>query len=331
MRRRRRRMVRRPATLPTTATFPSPATCEGRRTERRNTTEQDHGLEKSLDATLIRLAEDALESGDPVQIALPVQNVNRSVGTRLGYELTRRHGESGLEDDTIAISFTGSAGNSFGAFVPRGITLRLTGDANDYTGKGLSGGRVIVRPPDELACVPEDNVIAGNVIAYGATGGELFIRGRVGERFCVRNSGATAVVEGVGDHGCEYMTGGVAVILGETGRNFAAGMSGGVAYVFDPEDVFIDRLNAEMVDIDPMTDVDEDAVRSLIDRHAEETGSDVAIRILADWENARSAFVKVMPRDYKRVLDAAAAARATGMDELEAIMASAKARGARHG
>ncbi|NNK91492.1 MAG: glutamate synthase large subunit, partial [Acidimicrobiia bacterium] len=299
--------------------------------DRRNTTTQNHGLERGLDTTLIGLAEDALETGEPIQIALPVHNVDRSVGTRLGYELTRRHGEAGLPDGTITISLTGSAGNSFGAFVPAGITLRLTGDANDYTGKGLSGGRVIVRPSDELACIPEDNVIAGNVIAYGATGGELFIRGRVGERFCVRNSGATAVVEGIGDHGCEYMTGGVAVILGSTGRNFAAGMSGGVAYVLDPDDVFSERLNAEMVDLDPLTDDDYSTLHTLVDRHAEETGSDVAIRILADWENRRGDFVKVMPRDYKRVLEAAAAARAAGDDELEAIMASAKARGARHG
>ena len=266
-----------------------------------------------------------------MQIALPIRNVNRSVGTRLGFELTKRHGEDGLPADTISVNLHGSAGNSFGAFMPAGITLRLTGDANDYVGKGLSGGRVIVRPPDDLGCVAEENVIGGNVVAYGATGGELFIRGRVGERFCVRNSGAVAVVEGVGDHGCEYMTGGVAVVLGPTGRNFAAGMSGGVAYVYDPNRRFADRVNAEMVDLDPLDDGEEQRLAELIDRHVEETGSDVGIRLLADWDKARTSFVKVMPRDYKRVLEAAAEARAAGTDELEAIMASARARGARHG
>ncbi len=298
---------------------------------RRNTTGQDHGLELGLDTQLISLATESLEDGTPVQIALPIRNVNRSVGTRLGFELTKRHGEDGLPADTISVNLHGSAGNSFGAFMPAGITLRLTGDANDYVGKGLSGGRVIVRPPDDLGCVAEENVIGGNVVAYGATGGELFIRGRVGERFCVRNSGAVAVVEGVGDHGCEYMTGGVAVVLGPTGRNFAAGMSGGVAYVYDPNRRFADRVNAEMVDLDPLDDGEEQRLAELIDRHVEETGSDVGIRLLADWDKARTSFVKVMPRDYKRVLEAAAEARAAGTDELEAIMASARARGARHG
>ncbi|MGI9607080.1 MAG: glutamate synthase-related protein, partial [Acidimicrobiales bacterium] len=298
---------------------------------RHNRTVQDHGLEKGLDTQLIAQAMPALDHGIPVEVTLPIRNVNRSVGTRLGYELTRRHGEAGLPDGTIRVDLTGSAGNSFGAFVPKGITLRLTGDANDYTGKGLSGGRIIVRPPDDLACVAEDNVIAGNVIGYGATGGEIHLRGRVGERFCVRNSGAIAVVEGVGDHGCEYMTGGVAVILGSTGRNFAAGMSGGTAYVFDENADFATRVNTEMVDLEVLEPDDEEVLRPIIDRHAIETGSDVAIRLLADWDRTRDRFVKVMPRDFRRVLDAAAAARAEGGDELEAIMASAIERGARHG
>ena len=191
-------------------------------------------------------------------------------------------------------------------------------------GKGLSGGRIVVRPPDELACVAEENVIAGNVIGYGATAGEIFLRGRVGERFCVRNSGARAVVEGIGDHGCEYMTGGVAVILGPTGRNFAAGMSGGVAYVYDEAGTFAPLVNKEMVDLETLDAQDSETLRSLIDRHVVETGSDVGIRLLADWDVARHRFIKVMPRDYKRVLEAAAQARQRGEDEMEAIMASAR-------
>jgi glutamate synthase (NADPH/NADH) large chain len=298
---------------------------------RRNTTGQNHGLELALDEELIKQSLPALDGGTPVVIRTPVRNVNRSVGTRLGYELTRRHGEDGLDDDTITIDLEGSAGNSLGAFMPRGITINLTGDANDFVGKGLSGGRVVVRPPDDLACVAEDNVIAGNVIGYGATSGQLFLRGRVGERFCVRNSGATAVVEGIGDHGCEYMTGGVAVVLGGTGRNFAAGMSGGVAYILDEAEVFTELVNTEMVDIDPLDADDETRLREIIDQHVVETGSDVGIRVLADWDSAKGSFKKVMPRDFKRVLAAAEEARRDGTDELEAIMASAKQRGARHG
>ena len=205
------------------------------RSRRHQCKDQDHGLDEALDQTLIQLAERRSSTGDPVTIDIPIRNVNRTVGTMLGIEVTSKYGGAGLPDDTIEINFTGSAGHSFGAFVPKGITLRLSGDANDYVGKGLSGGRIIVRPPDDAPFVAEENVIAGNVILYGATGGEAFLRGVVGERFCVRNSGAIAVVEGVGDHGCEYMTGGRAVILGPTGRNFAAGMSGGIAYVFDPD------------------------------------------------------------------------------------------------
>ncbi len=298
---------------------------------RRNTTVQDHKLDEALDARLLDAAMPALTGGTPVRIATDIRNVHRAVGTQLGHHLTTINGPEGLPDDSIIIDADGSAGNSFGAFVPKGITLRLRGDANDFVGKGLSGGRIVVRPPDELACVAEDNVIAGNVIAYGATSGELFIRGKVGERFCVRNSGAVAVVEGIGDHGCEYMTGGVAVVLGPTGRNFAAGMSGGVAYIYDADGAFAPLVNTEMVDLELLGANDEATVQRLIDQHVIETGSDVGIRVLADWDTARSSFVKVMPRDYKRVLEAAAAARAAGADEMEAIMASAKERGARHG
>ena len=298
---------------------------------RRNTTGQDHKLDEALDARLLKAATPALQGGTPVKIATEIRNTDRSVGTQLGFHLTTEHGADGLPDDSIVIDAQGSAGNSLGAFVPKGITIRLTGDANDFVGKGLSGGRLIIRPPDSLACVAEENVIAGNVAAYGATSGELFIRGRLGERFCVRNSGATAVVEGIGDHGCEYMTGGVAVILGPTGRNFAAGMSGGVAYVYDPANQFAPLVNIDMVNLGPLDAQDEEQVQQLVDAHVVETGSDVGIRLLADWSVAKGHFVKVMPKDFKRVLEAAAAAREAGEDEMAAVMASAIERGARHG
>jgi glutamate synthase (NADPH/NADH) large chain len=285
----------------------------------RCVTHQDHGLDKALDNTLIQLAEGALEEGRAVRLELPIRNVNRTVGTMLGYEVTRRWGGEGLPDDTIDISFRGSAGQSFGAFLPRGITLRLEGDANDYVGKGLSGGRVVVRPPAEAPFTAEEQVIAGNVIGYGATSGEIFLRGLVGERFCVRNSGALAVTEGTGDHGCEYMTGGRAVILGPVGRNFAAGMSGGIAYVLDLKR---HRVNPEMVDLDPV-DTEEDAkfLRDVVERHYTETGSAVAARLLSDWDVSR--FTKVMPKDYKRVLSAASQAEREGRDVNEAVMAAA--------
>ncbi len=292
-----------------------PALPEG--AARRCTTSQEHGLEKALDNDLIALSEDALERGEPVRAVVPVRNVNRTVGTMLGAEVTRRYGGVGLPDGTIDITFTGSAGQSFGAFVPAGVTLRLEGDANDYLGKGLSGGRIIVRPDSEASFVAEDNVIAGNVVAYGATAGELFVRGLVGERFCVRNSGVTAVVEGVGDHACEYMTGGRAVILGPTGRNLAAGMSGGIAYVLDLD---LARVNQEMVDLEELSHEDTEFLRQAISRHAEETGSDVAGRLLADGDAIWSRFTKVMPRDYKRVLQAMAKAEAEGLDVDRAIM-----------
>ena len=282
-------------------------------------TSQDHGLDKALDNTLIQLAEGALEEGRPVRLELPIRNVNRTVGTMLGYEVTRRWGGEGLPDDTIDISFCGSAGQSFGAFLPRGVTLRLDGDANDYLGKGLSGGRLIVRPPAQATFTAEEQVIAGNVIGYGATGGEIFLRGIVGERFCVRNSGALAVAEGTGDHGCEYMTGGRVVILGPVGRNFAAGMSGGIAYVLDLPEI---RVNMEMVDLDRV-DPEEDAkfLREVVERHHAETGSAVAARLLTDWDPGR--FTKVMPKDYKRVLSAASQAEREGRDVNEAVMAAA--------
>lgn len=293
--------------------------------DRRNTGSQDHGLERILDRFLINEAQPALADGQQVEIAVSVSNVNRSVGTMLGYELTKRYGGVGLPDNTIGIDLNGSAGNSFGAFVPRGITLRLIGDANDYVGKGLSGGRISIRPPLDAPFLAEEQVIAGNVLLYGATAGEAFIRGIVGERFCVRNSGATAVVEGIGDHGCEYMTGGRAVILGPVGRNFAAGMSGGIAFVYDTSGRFVDRVNTEMVLIEDADDDDQLWLYEVVTRHHQETGSTVAEQILSSWSTEVAHFVKVLPADYKRVLEAAAAARATGKDETEAIMASTQA------
>jgi glutamate synthase (NADPH/NADH) large chain len=284
-------------------------------------TSQDHGLQKALDNELIQLCQDALTGGEPVRAQLAIRNVNRTVGTMLGHEVTRRHPQ-GLPDGTIDLTFTGSAGQSFGAFLPAGVTLRLEGDANDYLAKGLSGGRVVVRPDRSAPFAAEQNIVAGNVIAYGATAGELFVRGLVGERFGVRNSGATAVVEGVGDHACEYMTGGRVVILGPTGRNVAAGMSGGVAYVLDLDQR---KVNREMVALEALTPEDVAVLRDLVVRHGEHTGSAVARRLLEVWdvEDVPARFTKVMPTDYKRVLEAEAAARAEGRDVLEAIMEAA--------
>lgn len=287
---------------------------------------QDHGLEKALDQQLIVMSREALDRGTPVKFETLITNVNRTVGTMLGHEVTKAYGGEGLPDDTIDITFTGSAGNSFGAFVPRGITLRLFGDANDYVGKGLSGGHIAVRPSREAPAdfEAEKNIIGGNVILFGATSGEAFLSGLVGERFAVRNSGASAVVEGVGDHGCEYMTGGTVVVLGPTGRNFAAGMSGGVAYVYDPAKQLVDNLNDEMVDVDALDPDDEQVLRSLIEKHVAATDSAVGQRILADWSGQSDSFVKVMPRDYRRVLEAIADAELTGGDVNEAIMAAAR-------
>ncbi|HEY0871167.1 MAG TPA: glutamate synthase large subunit [Acidothermaceae bacterium] len=286
---------------------------------RRHLIDQDHGLEKALDNALIALAEGALNERIPVKFEIPIRNVNRTVGTMLGHEVTKRYRGEGLPDNTIDITFTGSAGQSFGAFVPRGITLRLVGDANDYVGKGLSGGRIIVRPYDEASFAAHHNVIAGNVLLYGATSGEMFVRGVVGERFCVRNSGANAVVEGVGDHGCEYMTGGVVVVLGSTGRNFAAGMSGGIAYVVDLDPA---RVNTEMVEVEPLDAADCDQLLLLVRKHADETGSLLATEMLSQWSKTVERFAKIMPRDYKRVLAARARAEHEGLDVNEQIMAA---------
>ncbi|GAA2478133.1 glutamate synthase large subunit [Terrabacter carboxydivorans] len=271
---------------------------------------QDHGLDKALDNELLSRALSAIESGEPVRTEIAVRNVNRTVGTMLGHHVTKAH-PHGLADNTIELTMTGSGGQSFGAFLPAGVTMQLFGDANDYVGKGLSGGRVVVRPHRDAALVAEENVIGGNVIAYGATTGQLFLRGIVGERFCVRNSGAHAVVEGVGDHGCEYMTGGTAVVLGQTGRNFAAGMSGGLAYVLDLDR---DLVNPEMVDLLALRDEDEAPLRELLEAHVRWTESPVAQALLEHWDEARERFTLVLPRDYQRVLDVRAEAEQQGLD-----------------
>ncbi|NUR17441.1 MAG: glutamate synthase subunit alpha, partial [Dermatophilaceae bacterium] len=271
---------------------------------------QDHALDKALDNELLTRALPAIEGGEQVRTEIAVRNVNRTVGTMLGHHVTKAH-PHGLADNTIELTMTGSGGQSFGAFLPAGVTMQLFGDANDYVGKGLSGGRVVVRPHRDAALVAEQNVIGGNVIAYGATTGQLFLRGIVGERFCVRNSGAHAVVEGVGDHGCEYMTGGAAVVLGPTGRNFAAGMSGGVAYVLDLDPALV---NPEMVDLLPLRDEDEAPLRELLEGHVRWTESAVAQSLLDDWATARERITLVLPRDYQRVLDVRAEAEAQGLD-----------------
>jgi glutamate synthase (NADPH/NADH) large chain len=291
---------------------------------RRCVRRQGHGLEKALDNQLIANSLPALDRKQPVALDVSIRTSDRAVGTMLGYEVTRRHGGDGLPEDTIRIRLTGTAGQSFGAFVPRGITLTLEGDANDYCGKGLSGGRLIVIPPLASTFAPEDNVIIGNVALYGATSGEAFVCGVAGERFAVRNSGATAVVEGVGDHACEYMTAGRVVVLGRTGRNFAAGMSGGVAYVLDRDGDFVRRCNRTMVDVEPLLEQEEEAfVRNLVSRHARETNSPCAVRLLRDWTSTRSMFVTVVPRDYKRILLAEAAARIAPEEQVLAEVATA--------
>ena len=264
--------------------------------------QQEHGISKVLDHRLIELARSALEARQPVYHELPITNANLATGTMLGSRLTRRYGAEGLPDNTIHFKFTGSAGQSFGAFLPRGITLTLAGDANDYTGKGLSGGRLIVFPPEGSTFPPEENILVGNVVLYGATAGEAFFNGLAGERFAVRNSGAHAVVEGVGDHGCEYMTGGRVVVLGATGRNFAAGMSGGIAYVLDEHARFPSRCNQQMVELEALEPDDVELVHALISKHVQYTGSDLGGRVLDGWKALVRKFVKVMPVDYKRVL-----------------------------
>ncbi|MGW5435894.1 glutamate synthase large subunit [Nocardia asteroides] len=293
----------------------------------RCTGTQDHGLDKALDNELIAQSADALERGQAVKIETKITNVNRTVGTMLGHEVTKLYGGAGLPDNTIDITFNGSAGNSFGAFVPAGITLRVQGDANDYVGKGLSGGHIVVRPsltaPEGF--VAEDNIIAGNVIMFGATSGRILINGVAGERFAVRNSGATAVVEGVGDHALEYMTGGRVVILGGTGRNLGAGMSGGVAFVYDPEGTLPARVSPDQAEaIEQLSGDDFTWLRDIITTHRDETGSAVAERILSDWSQQVNHFVKVMPREYKKVLLAISEAEKSGKDVDEAIMEAAR-------
>ncbi len=284
---------------------------------RRSMIAQDHGLDAALDNELIEICQPAITKGEPVRAQIKVRNVNRTVGTMLGAEVTRKHGGDGLPQGTIDLTFTGSAGQSFGAFVPKGVTLRLEGDANDYVGKGLSGGTLVVRPDRAASFVAEDQIIAGNVIGYGATSGGIFLRGRAGERFCVRNSGATAVVEGVGDHALEYMTGGRVVILGTTGRNLGAGMSGGIAYVLDLDPI---KVNPEMIDLDPMTSQDAEELRAIVQQHFDETESAVAQSLLADWITALGRFTKVMPKDYKRVLNVMQQATEQGLDPIAAVM-----------
>jgi glutamate synthase (ferredoxin) len=285
---------------------------------------QDHGLEKALDnRVLLDLARPALERGEPVKATVPIQNTDRVVGTIVGSEITRRYGAHGLPADTIHFHFQGSAGQSFGAFIPKGLTLELEGDGNDYFGKGLSGGKIITYPPRASTFAAEENIIIGNVAFYGATGGEAYIRGVAGERFCVRNSGVHAVVEGVGDHGCEYMTGGAVVVLGRTGRNFAAGMSGGLAYVIDWDGDFAIHCNQEMVLLEKLEDPSEvEQVKAMVQRHADYTGSALGYRVLLRWDELLPKFVKVYPKDYKRMMEAFAEVKAKGISGDEAVMAA---------
>jgi glutamate synthase (ferredoxin) len=286
---------------------------------------QDHGLEKSLDITrLLDICKPAIERGEKVRATLPIINVNRVVGTILGNEITKRH-RAGLPDDTVHLKFNGSAGQSFGAFVPKGVTLELEGDANDYVAKGLSGGRMLIYPPAGSTFAAEDNIIVGNVALYGATAGEVYIRGMAGERFAVRNSGVNAVVEAVGDHGCEYMTGGRVIVLGPTGRNFAAGMSGGVAYLLDEAGDFKTRCNMQMVAIETPEPAELEEVQAAIKRHADYTRSQKAFKVLALWEEMAPKFVKVMPKDYKRVLIALKKAEQDGLSGDAALNAAFEA------
>tara|TARA_Y100001968_G_C19407576_1_gene744542 strand:- start:838 stop:2034 length:1197 start_codon:yes stop_codon:yes gene_type:complete len=289
--------------------------------------DQDHLLDKALDnREILRQAEPTLKDGTPVEINLPIVNTDRVVGTITGAELSRRHGDEGLPEDTLRLNFTGSAGQSFGAFCPQGMTLSVTGDTNDYCGKGLSGAKVIVRPPEDSPFVAHENIITGNVCFYGATGGKAYVAGVAGERFCVRNSGVHAVIEGMGDHGCEYMTGGQVICLGLTGRNFGAGMSGGIVYVLDEEGDFVNkRLNHEMVKVYPLVECDDDeiaAIRSEIEQHVEYTGSKRGQMILEQWEAFLDKFIKVMPEDYERVLVAMQRAKERGLEGDEAIQAA---------
>jgi glutamate synthase (ferredoxin) len=284
---------------------------------------QDHGIARSLDVTkLLDLCAPALESGTKVSAEMPIINLNRVTGTIVGNEITKKYGAAGLPEDTIQLKFKGSAGQSFGAFMPKGMTLSIEGDANDYVGKGLSGGKIIIYPPEISDFVAEENIIIGNVALYGATAGEAYFRGCAGERFAVRNSGVDTVVEGVGDHGCEYMTGGRVVVLGETGRNFAAGMSGGVAYVLDEQEIFASRCNQQMVGLETMDAEEAEEIRLLVKKHADYTKSQKAFKVLALWDEMVPKFVKVMPRDYKRVLAAVKKAQQAGLSGDEALNAA---------
>ncbi len=277
-------------------------------------TTQHHLMESAAETTaLIDLCEPALQRGEPVSATLPIRNINRAAGTRLGSEVTRQYGPAGLPHDTIQLRFEGSAGQSFGAFIPKGITLRLEGDANDYIGKGLSGGKIVVVPPSTSTFIPEENVIVGNVAFYGATGGEAYINGIAGARFCVRNSGANVVVESVGDHGCEYMTGGRVLVLGRVGRNFGAGMSGGIAYLVDETGESRSFCNLEMVSLTTLEDQSEiEFVKDMIFRHAEYTGSRRATEIILAWDQFVTTIVRVLPNDYRRVLQAEQQSLAAG-------------------
>ncbi|MCZ6872962.1 MAG: glutamate synthase-related protein, partial [bacterium] len=287
---------------------------------------QDHGLENALDnQVLLDLAEPALERREKVHATLPIRNINRVVGTILGSEVTRRFGPEALPEDTIHLHFQGSAGQSFGAFVPSGMTLELEGDANDYFGKGLSGGKLVLYPPQGSTFLPEANIIVGNVALYGATSGEVYIRGMAGERFCVRNSGVQAVVEAVGDHGCEYMTGGRVVVLGPTGRNFAAGMSGGIAYVLNENGDFHHHCNLQTVSLELLEEEEIQEIEGMIRRHAEYTDSDRAWKMLALWEKTVLKFVKVMPKDYRRMIEAIRHAEKEGKVGDAAVMAAFEA------
>jgi glutamate synthase domain-containing protein 3 len=273
------------------------------RIARRCVQAQDHGLSEALDYKLIEFARDSIDNGTPMEIKLPIRNVHRTVGAMLSGEIARRHGSAGLPDDTIHFQFSGSAGQSFGAFLAKGVTLELEGDANDYVGKGLSGGRLIVYPPRVATFQPEENILIGNVVLYGATSGEAFFNGMAGERFAVRNSGARAVVEGLGDHGCEYMTRGMVVVLGKCGRNFAAGMSGGIAYVLDEKGDFAEkRCNTAAVDLETVPAEDIDLLYGLISSHVEATASPRGKWVLENWENMLPKFIKVFPHEFKRVL-----------------------------
>jgi glutamate synthase (NADPH) large chain len=268
--------------------------------------EQDHGLTGVLDWQLLKAADPAIKNAENVYAEFPLKNTDRAVGAILSNEITKKYRAAGLPEDAIHFKFTGTAGQSFGAFNTNGVTLEIEGDANDYFGKGLSGAKLIIYPSPEATFVPEENSIIGNVALYGATSGRAYIRGKAGERFCVRNSGASVVVEGVGDHGCEYMTGGKAVILGATGRNFGAGMSGGIAYVWDVQKTFASNCNLEMIDLDPMNDDDAQELFDLIEQHHRYTGSTVARLILDDFDNQLPHFVKVFPKDFKKAIKAKA-------------------------